>query len=66
MSKRRKRQTQSNMTKVRAYFRLAMWKWAKSKQTVIADYPSVIEDEDEITEFDLSPYLGWMEKERQY
>lgn len=54
------------MKRISAYFRLAKWKWAKSRRTVIADYPSAIEDEDEITEFDLSPYLGWMEEERQY
>ncbi len=55
------------MTKIRAYFRLAKWKWAMStKRKVIVDCPSAIEDEDEITEFDLIPYLGWMEEERQY
>ena len=50
------------MTKIKAYFRLAKWKWAKSRQIILLD----IEDDEEITEFDLSPYLGWMEKERQY
>lgn len=48
------------MNKVKAYFRLVKWKWAKSKQK-----PLYIEDyDDDITEFDSSPYLGWMEKER--
>ena len=39
------------------------WKWAKARQIVLMEN---IADEDEITEFDLSPYLGWMEKEREY
>lgn len=51
------------MNKVKTYFRLVNWKWAKSRQIVLMED---IADEDEITEFDLSPYLGWMEKERQY
>ena len=50
------------MTKIKAYFQLMKWKWASSRQIVLLD----IEEEEEITEFDLSPYLGWMEKERQY
>lgn len=54
------------MKRISAYFRLAKWKWAMSRRAVIADYPVAIEEEDEITEFDLSPYLGWMEEERQY
>ena len=54
------------MTRVKAYFRLAKWKWAMSGRAVIADYPLAIEDDDEISEFDGSPYLGWMEKERQF
>ena len=50
------------MTKIKAYFRLMKRKWAKSRQVVLIED---IADEDEITEFDLSPYLGWMEKERE-
>ncbi len=53
------------MKRVKAYLRLVKWKWAKSRRTVIADYPLAIEAEDEITEFDLMPYLGWMEEERK-
>ena len=51
------------MTKIKAYFRLIKWKWAKSRQIILLN---IEKDEDEITEFDSSPYLGWMEKERQY
>ncbi|MFK7979317.1 MAG: hypothetical protein AB8G86_05015 [Saprospiraceae bacterium] len=50
------------MTKIKAYFRLLKWKWAKPKPRVLWD----LEEEEEITEFDLSPYLGWMEKEREH
>ncbi len=57
------------MKKVKAYFRLVNWKWAKPRQIIlmnIEEDEDEDEDEDEITEFDSSPYLGWMEKERLY
>ena len=38
------------------------WKWIKKNQTVRPIHAEYDNDE-EITDFDLRPYLGWMEGE---
>ena len=46
------------MTRLKAYWRLMKRNWRKKDNFLM------LETEDEITDFDLRPYLGWMEEER--
>jgi len=47
------------MTRLQAYLRLMRWNWNKKKLVGWTN----LEQEDEITDFDGMPYLGWMEDE---
>lgn len=52
-----------NMTPIKAFFQFLFQKWKNFNHPAIAGFPMEDYDEDEITEFDLQPYLGWMEEE---
>ena len=42
--------------------RLMKWKWTKNNQSTKLLYDEC-EGDDDILDFDLQPYLGWMEEE---
>ena len=46
------------MTRLKAYWRLMKRNWKKHNPY----FPEM--EDDEITDFDLRPYLGWMEEEQ--
>lgn len=52
-----------NMKWVKAYIRLLRWYRLKNNRLTRPIITENDDDNDEITEFDLQPYLGWMEEE---